>query len=201
VRTHTDLGFIRQVLDDAEQMSAYAAGRKHGVSSTTIRRWQHKAMREHTGWPTEEDIAAWRADDTEHAAVRAYNAEQTARWRNRRYVLRGPLLIPSHGTIRRLRALNTLGWTLGDLADRLGLGAARISQLTAGRHTMVHRDTHAAVCRLYAALSMTVPDHHPAWLLARTRKVAAGKGWAPPLAWDDHALDDPAGRPYRETAA
>lgn len=201
MRTHTDLGFIREVLDDAQATSPYAAGRRHGVSSTTIRRWQHKQMREHTGWPTPADIAAWRADDAEHAAVRAYNAEQTARWRTRRYVLRGPLLIPAHGTVRRLRALNTLGWTLNDLADRLGLGAARVSQLTAGRHTTVHHDTYTAVTALYAQLSMSVPTHHPAWLLARTRKVAAGKGWAPPLAWDDAALDDPAGRPYRPRAA
>lgn len=199
----TDLGFIRQVLDDTEATSAYAAGRKHGVNSTTIRRWQLRQMLEPTGWPTTADIAAWRADHEQHAAQRARRARQVASYRARRYLARGPLWLPAHGTERRLRALCAIGWTCGDLAPRLGVSAARVSQLTAGRATLVRRETHAVVVALYAALSMTVPDHHLGWVLARTRRQAAAKGWAPPLAWDDHALDDPDGRPHlpRQRAA
>lgn len=195
----TDLATVRAVLADAEATTAYAAGKKHGVLCTTIRRWQLRAMLEPTGWPTDTDIAAWRADHQQNAAVRAQRARQVAGYRARRYLARGPLWVPATGTERRLRALCAIGWTCGDLATHLGVSTARVSQLTAGRSARVRRETHAAAVALYAALSMTVPTHHPAWVTDRQRRLAAGKGWAPPLAWDDHVLDDPTGRPHQTT--
>ncbi len=41
-------------------------------------------MREHTGWPTEADIADWQADTAAHARKRARRAAQAARYRKTR---------------------------------------------------------------------------------------------------------------------
>lgn len=200
----TDLGFIRQVLDDTAATNAYQAGRKHGVNSTTIRRWQLRQMLEPTGWPTDADIAAWRADHAANAAVRRRRAAQVASYRARRYLAGGPLWVPAHGAVRRLQALLAMGWTSADLATHLGVTPSRVSQITANRAEKVTRDTDAAARRVYALLSMRIPDpHRPAWVVARQRRLCASKGWAVPLAWDDHALDDPNGRPHlpRQRAA
>lgn len=193
---HTDLGFVRQVLTDADQLGAIVSSKRHGIHCSTIRRWRLHAMLQPAGWPTDADVAAWRADHAANAARRAVRARQVAAYRQRRYIARGPLWVPDTGTVRRLRALCALGYTCADLAPHLGVTAGRVSQITAGRQQQVTRDTATAVRRLYDQFSMQLPDH-PAWLLGRTRRTAAAKGWVPPLAWDDHEIDDPDARPYR----
>lgn len=195
--TRYPLAFIAVVLADADELGCPEAGRRHGLADQTVYRWTHRRWRENRPWPTPEDIAA---DDAYRAATaekRARHAAQLARNRAAQYLRRGaPLHVPACGTTRRLQALHALGWTGKDLAARLGVSPDRVSQLTTEQSPTVRPETRETVRRLYDALSMTVPDHHPAWLLARNRRNAERKGWTVPLAWDDDVIDDPNGRPH-----
>lgn len=202
--TRYPLALVAVVLADVDEIGVCPASRKHGLADQTVYRWTHRRWRENRPWPTAEDIAADEAYRAATAEKRATHAAQLARNRVQLYLRRGaPLYVPAHGVTRRLRALAALGWTGKDLAVHLHVSPDRVSQLMTEQSPTVRPETRDAVRRLYDALSMTVPDHHPAWLLARNRRHAAAKGYAPPLAWDDHALDDPDGRPHlpRQRAA
>lgn len=96
-----------------------------------------------------------------------------------------PLRLPSLGTHRRIRALMALGYGLPVLADRLGIATGNLSYKL--QQPYVVRSTHQAVAELFEALSMAPPP--AGWVAQRTRNIAAKRGWAPPLAWDD--IDDP----------
>jgi hypothetical protein len=197
-RPRTDLGLIAQILAEADRTTQTKAADKYGIPSTTVRRWLLRRMREHDGWPTAADIEAWRADDTAQAELRTRRAAQVMSYRNQVYLRRGQRLwVPADGTRRRLRAL---GWTAGDLATRLHMSPSRVCILAGTRATRVHHRTAAAVRRLYDQLSMTVPTHHPDWLLTRQRRLCAAKGWLPPLAWNDDEIDNPDARPSARAA-
>ena len=97
--------------------------------------------------------------------------------------------VPAVGTVRRLRALVAGGYTWTMLGARLGVTVQRVRQLALSDAMSVHRDTARKVGDLYEALS-AVPGGSGYAL-----KVAARYRWVPPFAWDDDALDDPAGVP------
>ena len=97
------------------------------------------------------------------------------------------------GTRRRLQALVTIGWSQGQLARRLGMTRSNFGGML--RRGQVTASTARAVTQLYDELW----DKPPAAVTPRARAIASGarkyardRGWAPPLAWDDHAIDDPA---------
>lgn len=102
-----------------------------------------------------------------------------------------PGFAPSVGLQRRMRALCAIGYTQRDLARRLGITLSGVTRLVAGggMERGTHWQLHRRIVRLYDQLSMTPGPSD----LARIR--AAGKGWPPPLAWDDDQLDDPAATP------
>lgn len=108
-------------------------------------------------------------------------------YEKRRYLNRGPLLIDSAGTRRRLQALAVIGWPRNILSERLGTARSTLTALKHGRGR-VHRDTAAKVAALYDELSMTQGPSR------RTRTEALAKGWVPPLAWDDDKIDRPEAR-------
>lgn len=101
------------------------------------------------------------------------------------------------GVPRRVQALIALGWSQSQLAARLGIrhrGNFHLHEhrwtITAGRVRQVHA--------LYDQLSMTLPPEttwHQKSAANRSRGYAAVRGWAPPLAWDDDTIDDPAAEP------
>lgn len=101
------------------------------------------------------------------------------------------------GVARRLQALVALGWSMSKLADCLGVHPTNFTPIIHGRRdTTVGTDR--AVRDLYDALSMTLPPesrHHEKSSATRARRYAVIAGWAPPLAWDDDALDDAAAVP------
>lgn len=99
-----------------------------------------------------------------------------------------PSLVDATGTIRRVRALIALGWRHKDLKAETGLATNVLAHRTGGT---VHRDTADKVADVYDKLSMRLGPSDT----NRTR--AATRGYAPPLAWDDHDIDDPAARPAR----
>lgn len=103
-------------------------------------------------------------------------------------------LVPAVGSVRRVRALVSLGWTYRQLASLAGLDHSQISELAAGRASAVRRRTADRVATLYERWSMVLPP--PSDLADRTRAEALSRGWEPPLAWDDDALDDPHASPF-----
>jgi hypothetical protein len=90
---------------------------------------------------------------------------------------RGPRVLKEFG-IRRLRALQCMGWPLDTLSEKVGFNTWNFMQCgTRGSRTT--RTRHEAVVRVYDELwNVPGPSHS-----ARCRAFKAG--YHPPLAWDD----------------
>lgn len=104
-------------------------------------------------------------------------------------------LVDATGTVRRLRALTALGWNRKFLTARLG-ASSRTTWLLAlhpEENPLVKVATRDAVRELYDELSMQPAPNGPT--ATRIRSIARRHGWAPPLAWDDETIDDPAATP------
>lgn len=201
MKTRTDLGFIRQVLELADETNGHQAARAHDLSPKTVYRWIHYRD-QHPSWPTDQQIHDHREAAEQLAERRARSAALRRSYITRRYLARGErLTVPAVGTTRRLQSLFALGWTSTDIAARLGVGHARVGHLaTTGKQDRVLRDTAAKVAAVYDELCMTIPqdpDEPPSprhcRVHDRQRRIAARRGWAPPLAWDD--IDDPDEQP------
>lgn len=106
--------------------------------------------------------------------------------------------VPAAGAHRRLQALTYVGWTNKDIERQMDAGATITSWIL--RHDRITQELHQRVCAVYDALwNQTPPD------TIGNRRAAArarSRGWAPPLAWDDEAIDDPDARPanWKEAA-
>jgi hypothetical protein len=121
-------------------------------------------------------------------------AAKEVNYRKRIYLARGPMLIDSTGTRRRLQALAAIGWTAQHIGDRMGGFSARHVQMLLTRE-LVHRNTAGQVAEVFEELSGT-PG--PSKI---TRSRAEAKGWAPPLAWDEGQIDDPRAVSHTEIEA
>lgn len=147
-------------------------------------------------------------DDERHGTTRGYHAgchELCCRRAMARYEkagrlarLNGGRAIPAVGAKRRLEALMALGWSSHAIATRAGLPHRnhvwRILNGQNGKPTVwIQRSTDEWVRKVYAELSMTVPQGR---YVKRTRDYAADRGYAKPLAWDDASIDDPNAEPY-----
>lgn len=99
--------------------------------------------------------------------------------------------VDATGSRRRLQALAVMGWPTREIAARLGnLDAQTYVYIANGRTKTIRRRTEQAIAALYDELwDQPGPS-------ARTRSIALRKGWLPPLAWDDDAMDDPAAEPH-----
>jgi len=108
------------------------------------------------------------------------------------YAAAEPLdMVPMVGALRRLDALACLGWGQRDLAAE-GLKPFRDRRATGARmKTWRYREVCAVYDRLW---NVPGPSGH-------SRALAARHGWAPPLAWDDDTIDDPAARPVGTVGA
>jgi hypothetical protein len=120
-------------------------------------------------------------------ACRVANRLYQRRTRKQR-ALYGARLVDLTGTRRRIQALHRLGWRGSDIAAAAGMHPDNVFQV-ANRDTAVTRMTAARIARAYNQLSMTLG---PSYL---TRIKSEQKGWPPPMAWDDEAIDDPAAAP------
>lgn len=101
------------------------------------------------------------------------------------------------GTRRRLRALVTIGWSQSRLAARLGTNPSNFWKLMAGEQRL-RVETVRAVRALYDELWATPPSataHRDKISVNRARTYAKARGWAPPLAWNEDNIDDPAAQP------
>lgn len=101
------------------------------------------------------------------------------------------------GTRRRLRALIALGWTRRAIAARI----PSTHEKSIGR--MIHLDTTVTTWTAwrvevaYKEMASLRPEEHDVAVreARRARVEAATQGWAPPAAWDDDTIDDPAAIP------
>lgn len=98
------------------------------------------------------------------------------------------------GVRRRLQALAVMGWPSDVLAERLGLDPANLTQLRLNRSSVSGR-VRAAIIALYDELADVQGPS------ASAAKRAKAKGWQPPIAWDDDAIDDPSSSPARSAKA
>jgi hypothetical protein len=99
--------------------------------------------------------------------------------------------IDATGTRRRTQALAAIGWSITQQAARLGRSQGNHQFVLTNRQVTVA--TARIVRELYDQLSLTLPT--PSCHVTKTRNWAARQGWAPPLAWDDDTIDDPAAQP------
>lgn len=109
-------------------------------------------------------------------------------YRKQRYLQRGPMMIDSTGTRRRIQALAYMGWTYGDIGRRMDppVSDRAIGNILAGngRHAgLVHRRTARQVGRIYAELHLTEGPS------AITRRRARAAGFPSSMEWDN--IDNP----------
>lgn len=126
---------------------------------------------------------------------------RTVRRENARRILAVPLDAPLEGgyiaalgSTRRLRALYALGHHVHVIAHETGLARTTIHGFTTGSWTRIQPRHAAAIRAAYDRLSMSLGTSWQTW------KTAQENNWAPPLAWDDETIDDPAARPRRGKA-
>lgn len=100
------------------------------------------------------------------------------------------------GAMRRVQALMAEGWALSRISAESGINEQTLRDVIYGHDILVR--TAEAVKAVYERLWDEAPDTSNGYLAAgvtRTRKLAASRGWAPCMAWDDEAIDDPAAEP------
>ncbi len=95
--------------------------------------------------------------------------------------------IDSTGTVRRLQALVAVGYPATGLGEHIGVSATNMAHTMRATRVTVRRARQVAV--LYEQLS------HLPGESKRARMRARRQGWAPPLAWDEDTIDDPAASP------
>lgn len=109
------------------------------------------------------------------------------------------LLVDSAGTVRRIRALACLGWSCQAVAEASGLRHLNaIHRLRERPPAHVMKLTADAVAEAYELLSMRYPptaEPNQRRGVLRVQSLAKSRKWAPPLAWDDDTIDDPAATP------
>ena len=144
-----------------------------------------------------------------HGTVNGYNKipcreaccrDAYARWRKEwKHNLRhGHVrVIDVTGSRRRVQALIALGWSVRNIAERLG-GTEMVVTHILTRPTITAAKAKR-VAQVFDQMSMrlppdTTPDERRA--ISRSRNRAAREGWVTPLAWDDD-IDNPDATPYR----
>lgn len=104
-----------------------------------------------------------------------------------------PSTVNSVGSMRRIRALMTIGHACPAIGACAGMSPDKIERIAAGLYPAVTRETADVITRVYRQL-LTTPG--PSW---RAQRHARKHGWHGPLAWDN--IDDPNCRPETEHRA
>ncbi|MGK5681639.1 hypothetical protein [Actinoplanes sp. URMC 104] len=97
-------------------------------------------------------------------------------------------LRPGIGAARRVQALVAIGWSLTEQGHRLGMPVQQVNDIALQRRVLLHHVTCTRVGAVFEQLSAT-PGPSP-----RARRLAARRGWLPPLAWGDD-IDVPEAEP------
>jgi hypothetical protein len=104
---------------------------------------------------------------------------------------RSSSVVPATGVERRLRALMALGHAPESLALRVGVTLTCLRGLVDGHYPLVHVDIARRAAAVFDTQQVTRGDSEAA------RREASERGWDPPLAWDEHTIDNPAAEPDR----
>ena len=134
--------------------------------------------------------AGYIAGCREFCCRRAAADYQRKRYFDHRVLGLPPRHVDKTGTVRRVQALQRLGWSAEVMSHMLGHSGAYLN-VTINRDGRlgVHQRTAEKVRDLYERLSMTIGPSDI------TRRRALRAGWAPPMAWDDDTIDDPNAAP------
>jgi DNA-binding CsgD family transcriptional regulator len=98
-----------------------------------------------------------------------------------------PLVVNSIGAVRRVRALAAIGYSAARIAAEAGVSERTVRMLQAGQETILARKD-AAIRTAYRRLEGTTLG---------PPKAGARRGqWPNPMAWEDHTIDDPDGKPF-----
>jgi hypothetical protein len=106
------------------------------------------------------------------------------------------VVVDASGSRRRLQALVAIGHCQSALGHRLGLPPTLMTHVMS-QPRMIARKARA-VRALYDELWNVPPDESTPAARAGVKKalrMAEARGWAPPMAWDDDTIDDPAAGP------
>jgi hypothetical protein len=103
-----------------------------------------------------------------------------------------PHFVPLLGPMRRLQALAAIGWDTHRLAGMLGVDPTWLGKHRGGDRPYLTRPHAERIAALYDRLQGTPGPS------ARSRTYARKFGWAPPLAWEDGAIDDPKAGPVAD---
>lgn len=96
------------------------------------------------------------------------------------------------GTLRRLQALQVLGWSYQTISHHSGISAEYLSDIANRPPVMVEKQTADAITRAYEQLSTSTPvprSPQHAGGITRARAHAQAQGWLPPDAWIDPDTD------------
>lgn len=110
--------------------------------------------------------------------------------------------IDGTGTRRRLQALVAIGWSMSELARRLGMLPSNLGATIHGRKEVTVA-TATKARDLYDQLwdQPAPPSGRHGSVPVKARNLARRYGWVPPLAWDDETIDDPSATPHVDELA
>jgi len=103
----------------------------------------------------------------------------------------GGQYIEATGSRRRIHALRAIGWSTSVIAKHARTSDVRIQLISNGQATVRHSLT-VKIREAYDTLSLQTPVGRD---VTRVKNTATRNGWAPPGAWDDDCIDDPAAVP------
>lgn len=103
--------------------------------------------------------------------------------------------VVSVGAIRRMEALRALGFTVPNIADRLGVNRRKVLDMW-GRPACAYR-RWAAIRDLYDELSTTPAGELQGSEHGRARALAKRSGFILPMEWEGYDIDDPRVTPPR----
>lgn len=104
-------------------------------------------------------------------------------------------LVMSIGAKRRMEALRALGFTVPNLADRLGMDRRNVLEMW-GRSICTYR-RWAEIRDLYDDLSATPASELQGSPYGRARALAVRSGFILPMEWEGYDIDDPRVTPPR----
>lgn len=107
--------------------------------------------------------------------------------------------VPAAGTRRRMHALQSVGWSVSQIAERAGIDRQVLDGIERGRK-QVEAGSARAVREAYDRLWNLEPPQENRWqvtAVTRTRNRAAAMGWPMPMDIEAMDVDDPKARDPR----
>ena len=103
-------------------------------------------------------------------------------------------IVPTWRALRRIQALQALGWSVPAIAKEVGKNHRHLYSLS--RHPTIYASTFVEIDAAYQRMLMRTPSAitpSERSSVTKAKRYAARMGYVPPLAWDD--IDDPDEQP------